>query len=257
MDNVEEMREFDGPIGIGRAGSATFNLPYRYDYLHQMLVEIHIGWHRIRTKESKDFCAIFDFSMMDAMVPIARKGEARLTCQTYLPIDHGSMHDTQEPVLVRIVKRSQQPERSAEYWVRTVVRLSPLNSCHNGGANFPQTVTGFADNLIEFTSSIRNGELELPAESGRVGVRFMASNDIYEVIESRPEVIQKVSEHESNLLERWSLIDPKDKTVAGTFRVSLSNKAVRVTVMPRSDFSIYRLAVNLRPHQFGAHTGQV
>jgi hypothetical protein len=33
-----------------------------------MLVEIHIGWHRSRTKERKDFCAIFDFSTMDAMV---------------------------------------------------------------------------------------------------------------------------------------------------------------------------------------------
>lgn len=75
----------------------------------------------------------------------------------------------------------------------------------------------------------------------------MSGDGIDQVVQSGPQIVQAISDHQRPTLKRRRLIDTDNDGVPGTVRICLLEEAVRVSLKPGMNFAVDGLSVLLAP----------
>lgn len=143
-------------------------------------------------------------------------------------------HEGKPAVLVEVGKFPEDPEGVLLPRVATSIRLQSLDRCLGFWmcASDPA-----APPVLEFVSGTANGELGQFLHlggSGRSHIRLSESKS--EVVESRPEVVDNVSDHEGQLERRIAEWLGAERAIAG-FRVYLLSDSVGIRTNPPMNLS--------------------
>jgi len=236
------------PVGIGWTTLAVKN---RNSDIENCPVVLHIR-RRTVANHREDFCAVFDFSGISDFLPVAAFG--KFADEAYVPLCNGAESQSDQVVLVRIVHVAEDSEERRELFVRSILRLYPLNSCPHGGAYIPKSSN--VECLPEVFGRISDRE-SIVGIPGRVGGGFVTSDGVNKVIQGGTKVGKAVRKHQAPPLKRGRLIDAKEDAVSSVVRVSLSRDTIWVSVKVGPDFILDGLSVFLRPGYFCANVGQV
>jgi hypothetical protein len=210
----------------------------------KLVVVLHIRIWRIDGKE-QNFCATFYRSTQD--MDLRRRAdstgdqtkwseELKFTCCEML---HGYV---EQPVLVRIVKVSNQAKEWRQALVRSIVRLQSLDYCLsrtvNGGrhpSSRPLVVKSFSGASDRKLEGIGIGRRASPAVSNR--------ESINKVVECRSEVVDAIAADQRPTVDRRGLSDLNDHTVSAAVQIALLNDDIRVTLSPCDEFGIKSIEV--------------
>jgi hypothetical protein len=89
--------------------------------------------------------------------------------------------------------------------------------------------------------------LELPFVGKRVITGFVNPNGINQVVKSTPEIMDKISEHETPSFERSLLRNAKEYAVSGKVWISFSDESVMASVIPGDDFILDGFSMVVAP----------
>jgi hypothetical protein len=237
-----------------RVGWITLTVPYRYNEFDNGSIPIHFRSRNIRG-EREDFCFVFDLPVESGNLKIASEG--RHTAEAEILRSEGAIYKHEQSVLVDIVEIAKNSEKRREFFVLANVRLYSLDCCPHVAADVAKRPS--VDGIVKPVFGIGDRKHELLSDLVGEGIRgaLMDRNGVNKVIKCGSEVTETVGRHEGQTLESGGLIDPNNQAMAGAVRVSLLDKAIRVSVVPSADFVIDGLSVFLTPRKLRSNGSEI
>lgn len=227
------------PLG---SGWITLCVPNRHDNIYDVPIEIHVR-RRTITNNREDLCVVFNLvkEWKRFALRIARESPS----ETYIPLCGCAESKPEQFVFVGISEIAQDAQQRGESCVGGVVRLRFLNSCPNWVAYSAKSLLG--DGASETRARVSYGEHEPVFIAGRVRRSLVDSDGIDKMVESIPQVIERIGNYQRPSLSRGRLIDPQNQAVSGAISVSLLDETIRVPARPGADLVLDGLSVLLAP----------
>lgn len=207
-------------------------------------LHIHFRVASAEGRVTRNHCATFnripeDLNVLAAGVSReigAKEGDLFENAQSYM----------RKPVLVSVVEGAEYPQELA---VPSIVRLQSLDSCLYSWVDAPGYVLDFVQDLIAFFG--KDGERGVPRNA--TGQPFTPPGDgvvegefVGKVVESRPKVMEEVTDNEPPFVGRVPEIFGPDDVLAA-LEVRLGPNSVRAFFDPETDFGFQALQVLKRP----------
>jgi hypothetical protein len=211
-------------------------------------IEFHV-----RTRNASgvrhDFCAIIDCAHIDVVLNDSSiRGWPN---KANFSGSHRTEGQTQQLVLISVLELIQNEKQWREFFVPSIVRLTPLNDCLNWRAQGLNPSLPISENL----GGLADGEGQTVSSGGRLfSVGFIDSDGINKMLQSRPQVVNRIADHQSPAQERRRSPDVSYKAMPGEFCITLARNHVGITISPCPDFTLDGLSMFVCPSEFGERT---
>ena len=226
---------------------------------HAICREFRVGiLRRTRENELADLCAVYHFGH-----PVEHIGnrESRVLIPSPAVTHSTDRSNAEQMVFVRVIETFEQSKKRRECFVRSIVRLEPLDF-FNHGLSYPEKWGGRHGSLKGGgIISDRKGPSSLPW--GWIRVCSEDGDGVNEVVQSTSEVVDGIADNQRPPLKTGRMIDDGDSPVPGKIDVVFNGDSIRLAVDPGNQFLLEGVYMLLGTMEFcpyarkvGAHINQ-
>ena len=210
--------------------------------------------HRAGIDDRRDLCAVYHFGCAaDKLNLFPWTDNTVVHVGPDVSVPQTGNGYVEEAVLIPIVEVSEQSEEGRQAFVRSMVRLCPLDFCPHAGAES----AGFLGRSMEMEPLrvVADREREDIGAWGRITLGLRDSDCVDEVVQRAPQVVNHITRDQRPLLKIGRVENGDDPTVSGEIRARVVGESIRVGITPGRNITFEGFEMHLGAVKFCPYTG--